>query len=56
MPPVRYFVYVLGTIWIVVALVLFLTGLAFERMGLEVIITVFVVSTIAGVVSVFSQR
>lgn len=56
MAPLRYFVYVLGTIYVVTALVLLMEGLIFGSPGPEIIVPVFIIVTIAGIVGVASQR
>ncbi len=55
MPPLRNFAYVLPTVWLILAGVLFLLSLAFSSIGLEVIVPVLAVGTIAGIVAVYTQ-
>jgi hypothetical protein len=54
-PPLRYFLYVLPTIWLILAAVLLLGSLAFSSIGLAVILPIMVVGTVAGIVAVFTQ-
>ena len=54
-PPLRHYVYVMPTIWLIMGMVILLLGLAFSSMGLAVILPVMLVSTIAGIVAVYTQ-
>jgi hypothetical protein len=55
LPPLRYFLYVLPTIWVILAAVMLLGSLAFSAMGLAVVLPVLIVGTVAGIVAVFTQ-
>lgn len=54
-PPLRYYVYVLGTIWAVFAIMLSVWGLIADGPGPLVILPVIAVVTVAGVVAVRTQ-
>lgn len=54
--PLRHYLYVLGTIWAVMAIMFVLWGLIADGPGPVVIVPVLVIVTIAGVVAVWSQR
>jgi hypothetical protein len=55
-PPLRYFAYVLPTIWLILAGVILLCSLAFTPpFGLPVIAPLYVVGTVAGIVAVYKQ-
>ena len=54
-PPLRHYFYVMPTIWLIMGMVILLLGLAFSSMGLAVILPVMLVSTIAGIVAVYTQ-
>jgi hypothetical protein len=52
----RYYLYVLTTVWLVMAIMFVLWGLIADGPGLVVIVPVVAIVTIAGIVSVWSQR
>lgn len=54
-PPIRYYVYVLSTIWAVIAIMLSVWGLIADGPGLLVSLPVIAVVTVAGVVAVRTQ-
>ena len=54
-PPLRYYVYVLGTIWAVTGIMFALSGIIADGPGWLVIVPVFAAVTIVGVVAVRTQ-
>jgi hypothetical protein len=54
--PLRHYAYVLGTIWLIIAAMFGLWALIADGPSLYVIVPVVAVATIAGAVTVSSQR
>ncbi len=55
MVPLRYYVYVLVTVWAVFGAIYALAGLAGEWMGLEIALPVFAVVTVVAVITTTVQ-